>query len=74
LPSINSYYIKDVKQSIALFKIAYLNKQIEIVKVKLKESQDIEEEKKNTRIYMKMHSEKMLLSKIVGTIVHAKNN
>jgi DNA primase len=74
LPSINSYYIKDVKQSIALFKIEYLNKQIEIVKEKLKNSTDLEEEKKNTRIYMKMHSEKMILSKIVGTVIHAKNN
>jgi DNA primase len=74
LPQKSDYFIKDVKQSIALFKIEYLNKQISIIQEKLKDRTDIEEEKKNTKIYMKMHQEKKELSKIVGTVVHSKNN
>ena len=74
LPQKSDYFIKDVKQSIALFKIEYLNKQISIIQEKLKDRTDIEEEKKNTKIYMKMHQEKKELSKIVGTVIHSKNN
>ncbi len=74
LPQKSNYFLKDVKQSLALFKIEYLNKQISIIQEKLKDRTDIEEEKKNSRTFMKMHNEKQELSKIVGTVVHAKNN
>ena len=68
-------YIKNAVRLLTLTEdVKYLLFVTENIQEKLKDRTDIEEEKKNTKIYMKMHQEKKELSKIVGTVIHSKNN